>query len=314
VELNVRRVLLVGAESRLGRRLSDYLLERPEVDGVTGVELSGRSRSGAFVRLGAHALDHHGLVGLLREREIDTVIYGSLAADRAGTAVAPSGADVVGTMRLCAAVGDLSVPVRCLVIASSSDVYPTTSHVPLLRRESSAVEGAAGSPTESLLEAEEYARDTAERAPHLCVSLLRLAELVGPAVRGPLSSLLAQKWVPSLLGTDAPVQLLHVDDAVQALAFAAQVELAGVYNLASRGHVYWSEAMRALSRRAPPLLPFEAGSFEPVLRAFGLPHVPNGMLGLLRFGRVLDTTKLASAGFAPKFDQTACLESLAARS
>lgn len=304
------RVLLTGADSGLGRRLERFLQESTGVKHVIGVELSARSRSGGGVRLGTRELEHHGFVEFLRDREIDTVIHCSLAADRNGRALEPSSADVIGTMRLCAAVGDPSVPVRALVVASSSSVYPTTSYAPLLQRESGRTEESTIGLPASVLEAEDYARDTAQRSPHLCVSLLRLAELADRDVRGPLSSLLARPVVPKVLGFDPAVQLLHADDAVRALAFAAEVELAGIYNVASEGHVHWSEATRTLRRPVVPLLPLEAGPFQPLLHRVGLPYVPNGLLGLLRFGRALDTAKLAAAGFTPTLDQTACLEAL----
>jgi UDP-glucose 4-epimerase len=213
-------------------------------------------------------------------------------------------------MRLCAAVSEPSLPVRSLVLVSSSSVYPATSHAPMLRREEGATETTETALAASLLECEDYARDVAVRAPHLCVAILRLAEPAGTGVVGPLGALLGPRAVPVALGFDPPVQWLHVQDAVRAIVYSGEAELAGVYNVASEGVVRWSRALRALRRRAMYLPPFEAGAFQPLLRGLGLPHVPNGLGALLRFGRALDTSKLASAGFAPKADQAACLEAM----
>jgi UDP-glucose 4-epimerase len=292
----MRRVLVTGAATPLGRRLSARLGKSPGVERVARVDLAGR--------------DHRSLVSLLREGAIDTVVHAALAAERSGVGREPSGGDVIATMRLCAAVTEPSLPVRALVLVSSSSVYPTRSYGPLLQRETGATETSETALAASLLEAEEYARDVAERAPHLCVAILRLAELAGPDVTGPLAALLAPRVVPVVLGFDPPVQWLHVEDAVRALAYAAEAELAGVYNLASEGVVRWSEAVRALRRRPVRMLPLEAGPFQPLLRGIGWPHVPNGLGGVLRFGRALDTSKLAAAGFVPKCDQAACLEAL----
>ena len=162
----------------------------------------------------------------------------------------------------------------------------------------------------SLLEAEEYVRDVGARAPHINVSLLRLQQLVGEGIRGPLSSVLTQPVLPAVIGYDASVQLLAVEDAVAGLTFAAEFELAGVYNVASAGTVLFSEAIRALGRRAMPTLPVETGPFGSIARRIGLPHVPDGMLGVLRFGHAVDTSKIASAGFRPEYDQAACLATL----
>jgi nucleoside-diphosphate-sugar epimerase len=207
-------------------------------------------------------------------------------------------------MRFAGAIMSKEASVKAWVIASSSAVYPSSSQSPLMHREDELLDGSAAA---SFLEAEEYVRDVANRAPHINVSILRLQHLVGKGVRSPLSSVLSQPLVPAAMGYDATVQLLAVKDAVRALTFAAEMELAGVYNVASAGTVRFREAIRTLGRRALPLLPVEAGPFEGIAKSVGIPHVPNGMLGLLRFGHALDTSKISSAGFHPECDQDACL-------
>jgi len=58
------------------------------------------------------------------------------------------------------------------------------------------------------------------------------------------------------------------------------------------------------------VLPLEAGPLGLIARRTGIPHVPSGTLDLLRFGHALDTSKLAASGFAPEYDQAACLATL----
>jgi nucleoside-diphosphate-sugar epimerase len=306
----VRNVLVTAAASPLGCRLLEYLRDQGEVERLVGVEPgtgSGQIRDVELVKL---ETDHRELVGFLARREIDTVIHCGLAPDRSGGCSEPSEARVIDTMRLGAAVASPEARVRSWVVASSSAVYPVSSHAPLLHREDGEVDAAEGSPGASVLEAEEYARDIAARTPHLNVAILRLQQPAGAGVASPLSSLLAQPVLPAVIGFDAPLQLLAIEDAVHALAFAARVELAGVYNVASSGTIRFSDAVRALGRRALPVLPLEAGPLAPLARRLGLPHVPAGLLGVLRFGHALDTTKLAAAGFAPEHDQASCLLSL----
>jgi UDP-glucose 4-epimerase len=189
-------------------------------------------------------------------------------------------------------------------------VYPITSNAPRFQQESDETDASTGSIAASLLEAETYARDVAVRAPHLNVSVLRLQQLSGSDARGPLADLLMQPVLPSVIGFDPPLQLLALDDAARALTFAGQLELAGIYNVASSGVVRLSEAKVELERRALPVLPIEAGALAPLARRLQLPYVPEGMLDLLRFGQTLDTSKLASAGFLPDFDQRDCLADL----
>jgi len=305
----MHNVLVTGAADPLGRRLVEHLRQREGIGRVVGVEPATSSEWIEGVELVAFDADHRALVEFLNDNEIDTVLHCGLAPDRSGRAGGPREARVIETMRLGAAIAHPDVAVAAWVVASSTAVYPASSQSPLLHREdgdTATDEAVAG----SLLEAEDYVRDVARRSPHMNVSILRLQQLVGPGVAGPLSALLSQPLLPAVVGYDALVQLLAIEDAVAALVFAAEIELAGVYNVASVGCLRWSEARRALGRPSLPVLPFEAGPLAPLARRVGIPHVPDGLLDLLRFGHVVDTAKLASAGFQPAYDQDACLGAL----
>jgi len=213
-------------------------------------------------------------------------------------------------MRLCAAIGHPSVQVRSLLLVSSSEVYPVDPNAPLLHREGEATEAREIEPAASHLEAEDYARDVAVRLGHLDVGILRLAELAGPGVGGPLASVLLQPVVPTPIGYDPAVQFLHIDDAADAIAFAARLELAGLYNVASDGVLRWSEATGLRGRPALPVLPFDAGPATPLLRRLGIPHFPPGTGPTLRYGSAIDGAKLRSAGWKARHDQRSCVRAL----
>jgi UDP-glucose 4-epimerase len=306
----MRNVVVTGASNALGRHVVERLRVRRGVERIVGVETSASSDWLPGVELLSFGSDHRERVEFLRDNSIDTVIDSGLAPSAASVNAQTADARVIEIMRLGAAVGHEGVPVRAWVVASSSAVYPITSDAPRFQQESDETDSSTGSVAASLLEAETYARDVAGRAPHLNVSVLRLQQLSGPDARGPLADLLMQPVLPSVIGFDPPLQLLALDDAARALAFAGQLELAGIYNVASSGVVRLSEAKVELERRALPVLPIEAGPLAPLARRLQLPYVPEGMLDLLRFGQALDTSKLASAGFRPDFDQRACLAAL----
>jgi UDP-glucose 4-epimerase len=309
----MRSVLVTGASAPLGRKLVEHLRGHERVESVVGVEPAASSEWIEGVELVSFNADHRALVEFLNERRIDTIIHCGLAPDRSGAKVEPGNARVIDTMRLGAAIASPGVPVRAWVVASSSSVYPASSDAPLLQREDGAVDTREGTLGASILEAEDYARDIAERTPHLNVAILRLQQLVGDGVRSPISAVLRQPVMPAVIGFDASMQFLAVEDAIRALTFAADFELAGVYNVASVGTVRFSDVVRGLERRSLPVLPVEMGPLGFLARTFGLPHVPEGMLAMLRFGHALDTSKLSAAGFEPEHDQAACLAALRRR-
>lgn len=305
----MRHVLVTGASTALGQALVERVRATAGVEEVTGHDVSEtRPQSGPAA--GRWSADHGDFTRILRENQIDTVLHGALAPDRTGSSTEPSGGDVIGTMSLCAALSDRSLPVRSLVVVSSSAVYPVRSYTPLLHREDGETEKDESSLAASLLEAEAYARNLAGRSPHLNVAILRFAEIAGPGVRGPLSSLLKRSVVPAAVGFDPLVQFLHVEDALRALLLASQIELAGSYNVASAGALRWSDATKRLGKTVVPVVPLAPGPLEPVLRTLRVPHLPNELSGLLRFGLAMDTAKFESAGFTPEFGQTDCVESL----
>ena len=307
----VKNLLINGADSLLGRDLLRHLRTRDGVERLFGVESEPSSDWLDGAELLPFPDDHRGLVALLTEYSIDTVIHCGLAPDRGGSQARPSEARVIDTMRLGAGIASAEVPVRGWVIASSSSVYPVSSQAPLLHRESSEAPAAQGSLAASIGEAEDYARDVAARRPHLNVAILRLQQLVGAGVQSPLAALLRQPIIPKVIGYDPAIQMLAIEDAVGALAFAAERELAGVYNVASAGTIRPSELAARLGKRSLPVLPFEPGSVLGTLSSrFAFPHIPEGLLGTLCFGHALQISKLAAAGFEPQFDQTACLEAL----
>lgn len=305
----MKSVLIVGASTPLGRHVAARLVTHPDAEHILGA--ASRKDEAPIPGVETVLLDRdlHELAPLLDEHQIDTVVHAGMAVDRTGTTSRPATADVITTMRLAAAMDRDGSPVRALVVASSSAAYPVGSHVPLLQQESHEIAAEEDSAAALLLEAEGYVRDLAERRTHLNVAILRLAPLAG--VEGELAWLLERRFLPTVIGFDPPVQFLHVADAATGITFAAARELAGVYNLASRGIVYWSEAATQLGRTQIPFLPIEAGPLAPLAHALGLPHLPEGMLDLLRFGHAVDTAKLSAAGFEAAHNQVECLAAIA---
>jgi UDP-glucose 4-epimerase len=308
------RVVVTGGRSPLGRRVVQALRAHADVESVRGIEArsGGKERDDDEVDVVSFVPDHRPLVDYLEKEGIDTLVQCDLAPDRGGRGASAREADVIGTMCLGAAIGHRGSPIRSWVLASSSAVYPIGSRQALIQSERQELAAEAGTQAASIAEAEEYARDVALRLPHLNVAILRLQQLAGEQVRGPLASLLARALVPSPIGFDPLIQLLHSDDAVSALAFAARSELAGVYNVASAGWVHWGDAVRATGHTAFPVLPLSLALFDPLLDRLPVPALfaPADLLDLLRFGQAIDIQKIERAGWEPRRDQLDCLSAL----
>jgi UDP-glucose 4-epimerase len=306
-------MVVLGGGTPLGRRVAASLRQNVEVELAVGIEHQpfDDPAMNEDLEFLSWAKDHRPFAEYLLKEEIDTIVDCSLVADRGGLAGQPSGADVISAMYVGAAIADENSTVRSWVMASSSAFYPIGSYMPLLQREDSSVFPAAHERGGTIAEAEEYARSLAKRLPHVNVAIMRLQELAGSECHGPLAAILARPLVPRMLGFDPAIQLLHVDDAVSALAWAAVVELAGLHNVSSAGMLRWGEAVEAAGHRSLPIVPISASLFEPLLERMGIPFVPASMFDLLRYGQAIDIEKIIHAGWTPEKDQLNCLASLA---
>ena len=96
-------------------------------------------------------------------------------------------------------------------------------------------------------------RGFARRRPDVAVTVLRFANLIGPRIDTVFTRYFALPVVPTVLGYDPRLQLLHEEDAVAVLERAASVELPGTFNVAGDGVLMLSQAIRRAGRIAIPV-------------------------------------------------------------
>lgn len=305
------RVVVTAAATPFGRRLASRLVGRQDVEAVWAVDHAPVPSPPPGVTVEVIDWQFRDLIQLLADHQIDTVIHSGVTATRSGAARRVRRASVISTMRLAAAAGHRHSPVRTVVAASSTEIYPASSHSSLLHPETEVLHPIPDSVSASLVEAEGYLHELADTRPDLAVSVLRLADLAGPGLISPLASLLQLPVVPVVAGYDPQVQLLHSQDAVAAMEHAASARLTGTYNVAGEGSVSWLQAVRSARRLAAPVPPFALGPLEAPLARLRLPFGPGAMLDVLRYGRCVATERLRTAGFSSRFTTTDCLRFLA---
>jgi UDP-glucose 4-epimerase len=176
-----------------------------------------------------------------------------------------------------------------IVVRSGFEVYgrrPSGAQVP--------DESTAPDPTSSfgrtLLRTEQLAQATAESADATC-SLLRFATVVGPDLPSPLARYLRLRVVPVNGIPDAPIALLHVDDAARAVVAALRLQLDGPLNVAGAGSVTTFQAVLLGGNIPLPIFGPWWAIARRISSALGSP-VPDHLLELLQRGRVADLSKL----------------------
>ena len=121
-----------------------------------------------------------------------------------------------------------------------------------------------------------------EERPVVSVTILRLAPILGDG--GSMSRYLGRPAVPSILGFDPRLQLLHIDDAASAFKHAVTDRLEGTFDVAAQGQLYLSRIVRLGGRRLRPLP-------EPLFRRLAPDlGLSEHLVDLLKYGRVVEST------------------------
>jgi UDP-glucose 4-epimerase len=155
---------------------------------------------------------------------------------------------------------------------------------------------------------EGYVRSFGRRRPDVGIAALRFTNFIGPRIDSLLTGFLRMPVVPTALGYDARVQLLHEDDALAVLVRATTGDFVGTVNVGGQGTLLLSQAIRRLGRIEAPL-PWPAlGSVGRVSRRFGFVDYSPEQMRFLNFGRVVDTTVLRTEfGLVPRYSTTEAL-------
>lgn len=242
---------------------------------------------------------------LVRQLELDTVIHCAVLAGTRGSPKAIHETNVIGTMNVLAACSGTGSPVRRVVVKSSVAVYDTEPFDPSFLSEDMAGRRPARSPVAGdLLELEQLATDHALRARSSTVTILRFGYRLGARHSNPLSDYLSLPRIPTYLGYDPRIQLLHHDDGVEALYRAALADHPGTYNVAAPGVLLLSQVIALTGRtRLPVLLPLGQLPGRLAIRlATGL-DLPEDVARFLATGVVVDTSRLEQEfGWLPGHD------------
>ncbi len=220
--------------------------------------------------------------------------------------------NVIGTLNLLAAAGAPGSSVRKVIVKSSTHVYGSAEKDPAWFREEDTRTGPVRTKLErSLIEVESLVRDFAEDNPHLTVTVLRFANVLGTDIITPISFNLRKRLLPCIAGFDPLVQFVEEDDVVRSLEFVTAHRVPGIFNVAGEGKLPWSEVASFGSAHMLPLPPYGTRLFAAPLERAGAFRFPPELESLVRYGRGVDTSKLREAGFEYRYTSAGTVRSFA---
>ncbi|WP_028638809.1 NAD-dependent epimerase/dehydratase family protein [Nocardioides sp. URHA0032] len=309
-----RVVLVTGVSRDLGRRFARAVAAEPGVARVIGVDAvppRGDIGDVSFVRAD---IRNPVIAKVIVKEDVDTVVHMSVIATpgSAGGRNTMKELNVIGTMQLLAAC-QKAPGLRSLVVKSSTTIYGASSRDPAMFTEAMEPRRAprAGY-AKDLAEVEGYVRGFARRRPDVRVTTIRAANVIGPHVVSPLTAYLRLPVVPTVLGFDPRLQLLHEQDLVDVLRHAATTEAAGTFNVAGDGVLTLSQVLRRLGRASVALPSFAVGGVGSALRSARVTDLSPELLALITYGRGVDTTRMRrELGFEPAFSTAAAVADFA---
>ena len=301
-------VLVSGVSKFLGGNLAARLAADPDIERVLGVDtvppprdLLRRMGRAEFVRAD---IRNPLITKVISGASVDTVVHASLSSTpgSSGGRTAMKEMNVIGTMQLLAAC-QKAPSVRRVVLKSTTAVYGSSPRDPALFDEAMTPnELPSGGYAKDAAEIEGYLRGFGRRRPDVSVTVLRFSNFIGPRIDTVLTGYFMLPVIPTVLGYDARVQLLHEEDGLAVLERAATQELPGVYNVAADGVLLLSQAIRRAGKIAVGVPRAAVGPVGRILRGARVVDFSPEQMRFLNFGRVVDTARLKEDfGFAPRW-------------
>lgn len=283
----MKRVFVTGAASWTGGHLVERLSARPDLE-VFAVD-SSEPRVAFDAEFQLIDLDRLSLARFVLETEPDVVLHLQSVHHRAEEERRVESEDrIVGALALFGAIERVKT-VQSVVVKSDTAVYGATPRNPSVLTERTRVRGGSTRFQRDLVEMERFVDGLRERLPDVAFTTLRFAPIFGPQVANPISRYLTLPVVPTQMGFDPRLQFTDERDAVAVLEHTIDHPIDGTFNIAGEGQLYLSRILR-LGRR--PSQPLPGRMFDLALRnvARAGVSVPDHVVGILKHGRVVDTT------------------------
>jgi UDP-glucose 4-epimerase len=213
----------------------------------------------------------------------------------------------VGSMYVCNAAAEAGV--RKLILASTADVYGAFPDNPAYVTEAQTPRGGRTSKfLADKIDAERQFLKYAGKYPDSVVTILRPATILGPTIQSYKTRYLQRALVPTVLGYDPLVQFIHEADLFQAFQLAIRKDCPGIFNLASKGVIPLSRAIKLMGKLPLPLSLLGLKSLIQTLWFLDISPAPATHLDFLKYSCLLACEKAEQTmGFAPRYN---CKETL----
>ncbi len=285
-EKSQERVLLTGSSGALGQMIARKLADSFQVIGVdrrafpkkpSHVEVLNLDlrRKSAFVALkkkAPHCIVHIGVIrNPLKHRDNSNAYHFNLET----------------TTQLLKLAEQLEV--RKFVFLSSANLYGPSARSSGFLQEDAALHGADRSPEiRDLVALDMMIQSFFWKMPHIETVILRPVHIVGAELNNAPSRYLRLQHVPTLLGYDPMIQLVHASDVTEAVKLSLDNSTRGIFNITGESQAPLSRLIQALGKTAIPLPEFAIRTALKTAFRYRLSSYPPGELDHLKYTCLVD--------------------------
>lgn len=306
-------VAITGLDTDWGSRLAERLLERDTPPRVIGLDLHRPLRLAG--RVDFHRVDLTSptadveLAELLASEGIEVLIHLAFRQSPTPDLEEDHELDTIGSLHVMNAAA--AAKTRRVVFASSTMVYGPRPDNPNFLSESHALNGHTDAHcVQNRVEVEQLLAGWTERHPDTEVTVLRSCWAIGPGRGDHVTRFFEAPVVPTILGYDPLMQLIHEDDLLDVYEQAVCSAHPGVWNIVGRGVLPLSTLLALAGKRRlplPPALLYRASSYPAQGQTGDRPAgffdylrylwVADGERGWAEFGEPLYSTREAWMSF-----------------
>ncbi len=241
-------VVITGICGRLGKRLARALHRERKVIGVDRRPFPDKPKDVEHQQVD---LRRKKLKDVFRQGEVQAVVHLGVMHDPRASAADHHEWNVAGFAKLLEYVAQFKVPK--LVVLSSANVYgPQAGNAQFLNEDAPLLAGARFSEIRDLIEVDMLAQGFFWKHPQTETVILRPVHILG-TVRNAPSNFLRLPTIPTLMGFDPMIQVIHESDVVRAIQSALGAGKRGIFNVAGPEPLPLSHAIKILGRRSVPV-------------------------------------------------------------
>ena len=281
------RIILTGIAGRLGRRVAQRLAQHHEVIGI-----DRRPALGLPEGVVSHRCDlrRRSAEEVFRKSHADVVVHMGVVHNFRISSERLYARNVIATETLLQYVSRYRV--GKMVLLSSGDVYgPSPGNSHFIDEDAPLMASQRFPEIRTVVAVDRLVQSFFWRHHDVETVILRPCHIIGANVRNAPANYLRLRVIPTILGFDPILQLLHEDDLLRMVEAAVAPGRRGVFNLAGTPPLPLSRILRELGK---PTVPVPYALFRAFLaRAWRLRLVsfPAPELDHIRFNAVLDTRR-----------------------